>query len=128
MSMNLITLGALTLAVGMLVDNSVVVLENIFRRNRMGLNATDAAIHGSKEVGLAVAASTFTSVVIYLPIALSGGLAGMMFKDFCITIMGALLISLVVSLSVVPMLCSKLLDGSVSVSYTHLESLPAAVF
>lgn len=120
MSLNLITLGALTLAIGMLVDNSVVVLENIFRRNRLGLNAVDAAIDGSKEVGLAVAASTFTSVVIYLPIALSGGLSGMMFKDFCITIMGALLISLVVSLSVVPMLCSKLLDGSVSQEYVRI--------
>lgn len=120
MSLNLITLGALTLAVGMLVDNSVVVLENIFRRNRLELNAKDAAINGSKEVGLAVAASTFTSVVIYLPIALSGGLSGMMFQDFCITIIGALLISLVVSLTVVPMLCSKLLDGSVSQDYVRI--------
>ena len=120
MSFNMITLGALTLAVGMLVDNSVVVLENIFRHNRMGLNAKDAAIKGSREVGLAVMASTLTSVVVYLPIALSGGLAGMMFKDFCFTIIGALLISLIVSLTIVPMLCSKLLDSSVSQDYLKI--------
>ncbi len=120
MSLNLITLGSLTLAVGMLVDNSVVVLENIFRRNRMGLSAGDASVEGSREVGLAVMASTLTSVVVYLPVALSGGLAGMVFRDFCYTIIGALLISLAVSLTVVPMLCSKLLDSSVSQDYVRI--------
>lgn len=93
MSMNIITLGALTLAVGMLVDNSVVVLENIFRHNRMGLGAKEAAVHGSREVGLAVMASTLTSVVVYLPIAVSGRHGGMLFKDFCFTIIGALAVS-----------------------------------
>ncbi len=120
MSMNIITLGALTLAVGMLVDNSVVVLENIFRHNRMGLGAKEAAVHGSREVGLAVMASTLTSVVVYLPIAVSGGMAGMLFKDFCFTIIGALAVSLIVSLTVVPMLCSKLLDSSVSQDYIKI--------
>lgn len=120
MSLNIITLGALTLAVGMLVDNSVVVLENIFRRNRMGLGAKDAAVQGSKEVGLAVMASTVTSVVVYLPIAVSGGMTGMLFKDFCFTIIGALIVSLIVSLTVVPMLSSKLLDSSISQEYIKI--------
>ena len=120
MSLNLITLGSLTLAVGMLVDNSVVVLENIFRRNKMGLSAREASVEGSREVGLAVMASTLTSVVVYLPVALSGGLAGMVFQDFCYTIIGALLASLVVSLTIVPMLCSKLLDSSVSQDYVKI--------
>lgn len=120
MSLNIITLGALTLAVGMLVDNSVVVLENIFRRNHMGLNAAEASVEGSREVGLAVMASTLTSVVVYLPIALSSGMAGMLFRDFCLTIIGALIISLAVSLSVVPMLSSKLLDSSVSQEYAKI--------
>ena len=116
MSLNIITLGALTLAVGMLVDNSVVVLENIFRRNRMGLGAKDAAVQGSKEVGLAVMASTVTSVVVYLPIAVSGGMTGMLFKDFCFT----MIVSLIVSLTVVPMLSSKLLDSSISQEYIKI--------
>lgn len=120
MSLNMLTLGSLTLAIGMLVDNSVVVLENIFRRNKQGLNAEDAAIEGSKEVGLAVMASTLTSIVVYLPIALSGGLAGMMFQDFSFTIIAALLCSLVVAMTVVPMLCSKLLDSSVSEDYIKI--------
>lgn len=120
MSLNMLTLGSLTLAIGMLVDNSVVVLENIFRRNKQGLNAEDAAIEGSKEVGLAVMASTLTSIVVYLPIALSGGMAGMMFQDFSFTIIAALLCSLVVAMTVVPMLCSKLLDSSVSEDYIKI--------
>ncbi|MCI8284049.1 MAG: efflux RND transporter permease subunit [Firmicutes bacterium] len=120
MSLNMLTLGALTLAIGMVVDNSVVVLENIFRRNKEGLNSEDAAIKGSQEVILAVMASTLTSVVVYLPIALSGGLAGMMFKDFSYTIIAALVCSLIVAVTVVPMLCSKLLDNSVSQDYIRI--------
>ncbi|MBR5228869.1 MAG: efflux RND transporter permease subunit, partial [Firmicutes bacterium] len=98
----------------------VVVLENIFRRNKMGLNAHDAAIEGSKEVGLAVAASTLTSVVVYLPIALSGGMVGMLFRDFSFTIVAALGCSLLVSLTVVPMLASNLLDNTISEDYIRL--------
>jgi HAE1 family hydrophobic/amphiphilic exporter-1 len=120
MSLNLLTLGSLTLAIGMLVDNSVVVLENIFRKNKEGLNAENAAIEGSQEVGLAVMASTLTSIVVYLPIALSGGLAGMMFQDFSFTIIAALVCSLVVAVTIVPMLCSKLLDNSVSEDYVRI--------
>lgn len=120
MSLNLLTLGSLTLAIGMLVDNSVVVLENIFRRNQMGLGAEQAAIEGSREVGLAVMASTLTSIVVYLPIAMSGGLAGMMFQDFSFTIIAALLCSLVIAVTVVPMLCSKLLDSSLSQDYVRI--------
>ncbi len=117
MSLNLFTLCSLTLAVGMLVDNSVVVLENIFRTGKLGMNAHNAAIAGSTEVFLPVLASTLTSVVVYLPIALSGGMTGMMFRDFSLTIVAALMASLIMALTVVPMLCSKLLDGSVSEDY-----------
>lgn len=120
MSLNMLTLGSLTLAIGMLVDNSVVVLENIFTRNKQGLNAEEAAIKGSSEVGLAVMASTLTSIVVYLPIALSGGLASMMFRDFSFTIIAALVCSLIVAMTIVPMLCSKLLDGSVSEDYIKI--------
>ncbi|MCR4601190.1 MAG: efflux RND transporter permease subunit [Clostridia bacterium] len=120
MSLNMITLGSLTLAIGMVVDNSVVVLENIFRHNRKGLDSEQASIVGSREVILAVAASTLTSVVVFLPIALADGYAGMIFRDFCMVIIIALAMSLLVSVTVVPMLCSRLLDNSVSEDYLRV--------
>ena len=122
MTLNLITLCALTLAVGMLVDDSIVVLENIFRvsRNEGVASSAEAAAVGSKQIILAVTASTLTSVVVYLPIALSGGLAGMLFGDFCWTFIISLLASLIISLSVVPMLSSRILDHGASLDYLRI--------
>lgn len=120
MSLNLITLTGLTLGVGMLVDNSVVVLENIYRINQNTGNPKESAIVGSKQVLMAVTASTLTSVVVYLPIALSGGFSAMMFKDFCYTIIFALLASLAVSLTVVPALCSQLLRKEIHTDYMRI--------
>ena len=117
MTLNLITLCALTLVVGMLVDNSIVVLENIFRVRQSSANAREAAIKGSKEVFMAVIASTLTTVLVFLPIALSGGMASIMFDDFCFTIIIALLASLVVALTVVPMFSSRLMEGTVATTY-----------
>ncbi|MEG2198774.1 MAG: efflux RND transporter permease subunit, partial [Anaerovorax sp.] len=120
MSLNLITLCALTLAVGMLVDNSVVVLENIFRTRQSSDSAEDAALHGSNEILTAVVASTLTSIVVYLPIAMSNGISALMFRDFCYTIIIALVASLVVSLTVVPMLASRILSHNVSMDYIRV--------
>ena len=120
MTLNLITLSSLTIAVGMLVDNSIVVLENIFRTRQQVDTAEEAAIEGSREIFLAVIASTLTTVLVFLPIALSSGIASLMFKDFCYTIIIALLASLVVSLTVVPMLSSKMLDKGLSTSYIRI--------
>lgn len=122
MTLNLITLSALTLAVGMLVDNSIVALENIYRvsREEGGRHPKEAALIGSRQIALAVSASTLTSVVVYLPIALSSGIAAVMFADFCWTFIIALLVSLVVAITVVPMLSSKLLDRSASQDYLRL--------
>ncbi len=119
-TLNLITLFALTLVVGMLVDNSIVVLENIYRLRQTSKNAVEAAVKGSKEIFIAVAASTLTTVVVFLPIALSGGMAGMIFKDFCFTIVIALLASLVVAMTVVPMFCSKLMEGNLAGHYLRI--------
>lgn len=119
-TLNLVTLAAIAVAVGMLVDNSIVVLENIFRTRREVPNAEEAATRGSKEVLLAVTASSLTTMVVFLPIALSKGLAGLLFKDFCITIVIALAASLIVSITVVPMLCSKLLTRGVNTEYIRL--------
>lgn len=120
MTLNMITLCSLTLAVGMLVDNSIVVLENIFRIRQETSCAAEAAEKGSKEIFLAIVSSTLTSVVVFLPIALSGGITGMMFKDFCFTIIIALMASLVVAITVVPMLCSKLLTKGLSTDYIRV--------
>lgn len=119
MTLNLITLAALTLAVGMLVDNSVVALENIFRVSRIeGVSSSkEAALIGSRQIALAISASTLTSVVVYLPIAMSSGIASLMFADFCWTFIIALMVSLLVAITVVPMLASKLLDSNASEDY-----------
>ncbi|MBQ8591090.1 MAG: efflux RND transporter permease subunit [Firmicutes bacterium] len=120
MTLNLLTLCGLTLGVGMLVDNSIVVLENVYSMNQTINDPYRASIEGSKQVFLSVVASTLTSVVVYLPIALSDGYAGMVFKDFCFTIIFALLASLVVSMTVVPMLCSKILTREVHTDYMRI--------
>ncbi|MBE6020191.1 MAG: efflux RND transporter permease subunit [Clostridiales bacterium] len=120
MTLNLITLCALTLTVGMLVDNSIVVLENIFRVRQEHKDAKEAAMKGSKEVFMAVIASTITTVLVFLPIALSGGIASVMFDDFCFTIIIALLASLVVALTVVPMFSSKLMEGTIPTTYIRI--------
>ena len=116
MTLNLITLTALTLAVGMLVDNSVVALENIFRvsQHENVSSSKEAALVGSRQIALAISASTLTSVVVYLPIAMSDGIASLLFADFCWTFIIALMVSLLVAITVVPMLSSKLLDRKAS--------------
>ncbi|MCR5481260.1 MAG: efflux RND transporter permease subunit [Clostridia bacterium] len=120
MTLNIITLCALTICVGMLVDNAIVVLENIFRLRQEIPDAAEASRKGATEVFVAVVASTLTTIMVFLPIALSGGLAGMMFKDFCLTIVIALLASLLVAVTVIPMLCSKIMQGTVSTTYMRI--------
>jgi len=116
-SLNVVTLCSLTISIGMLVDDSIVVLENIFRIRQNIPSPQEASAQGSREVLLAVTASTLTTILVFLPIAVSGGLAGLMFKDFCITIVIALIASLLVSVTIVPMLCSKLLTRGISMDY-----------
>lgn len=108
-TLNLMTLGGLTLGVGMLVDNSIVVLENIYRFIELGYSRKDAAINGAKEVGMAIIASTLTTVAVFLPIAFVEGITSVIFKEFALTITMSLGASLLISLTLVPMLSSKLL-------------------
>ena len=111
-TLNMMSLGGITLGVGMIVDNSIVVLENIFTYRADGYDRLDACTKGTGEVIGAVIASTLTTVAVFLPIALSGGMAGMMFKEFCITIVALLLSSLIISITLVPLLCYFLLGGT----------------
>ena len=106
-SLNVMTLGGLALGVGMLVDNSIVVIENIYRHLSMGKDSKTAAREGAKEVGSAIIASTLTTVVVFLPVAFISGIIGDLFKEFALTVSFSLFASLFVALSVVPMLASR---------------------
>jgi HAE1 family hydrophobic/amphiphilic exporter-1 len=108
-TLNIMTLGGLALGVGMLVDNSIVVLENIFRLRQTGLPADEAAERGADEVAMAVTASTLTTIAVFLPIAYVHGIAGELFAPQAWTVTFALLASLVVSLTVLPMLAARFL-------------------
>ncbi|MEW6458212.1 MAG: efflux RND transporter permease subunit [Bacillota bacterium] len=108
-TLNLLTLGALALGVGVIVDDAIVVLENIYRHRQEGLDSLAAARTGAAEVTGAVLGASFTSMSVFLPIAFVGGMASVLFTPFSLTVVFALLSSLIMALTVVPMLGSRLL-------------------
>jgi HAE1 family hydrophobic/amphiphilic exporter-1 len=108
-SLNIVSLGGLALGVGMLVDNAIVVLENIYRHRNEGYSRVEAALLGTKEVGGAILASTLTTIVVFLPIVFTEGVAADIFKEMALTISFSLLASLIVALTLIPMLSSKFL-------------------
>lgn len=110
LTLNLMTLGGLALGVGMLVDNSIVVLENIYRHREEGLGKMEAANVGAQEVGMAIIASTLTTVAVFLPVIFVEGITGHIFKELSLTVTFSLLCSLLVAQTLVPMLCSKILE------------------
>ncbi|MBA6262951.1 efflux RND transporter permease subunit [Colwellia sp. Bg11-12] len=106
-SLNIMSLGGIALAVGLLVDNAIVVLENIARYREKGASIIDAAIKGTDEVSGAVIASTLTTLAVFFPLAFVTGFAGQLFSDQAMTVTFALLASLVVALTLIPMLASR---------------------
>jgi len=106
-SLNIMSLGGLTLGIGLLVDNSIVVLESIQRKRDEGLGPLEAAQEGASEVGQAVIASTMTTVCVFVPIVFVQGIAGQLFSDQALTVTYSLAVSLVVALSLIPMLASR---------------------
>ena len=108
-TMNMMSLGGVAMGVGMIVDNSIVVLENIFHYRSDGYSNYEACTQGTGEVALSISASTLTTVAVFLPIGLSDGMVGMFFSDFCLTICTLMLTSLVVALTIVPLLSYFLL-------------------
>ena len=106
LSLNVMSLAGLALATGMVVDDSIVVLESIAKARERGLSVLQAAITGTKEVSMAVVASTLTTVAVFFPLVFVEGVAGQLFKDQALTVSIALMISLVVSLTLIPMLSS----------------------
>lgn len=118
-TLNIMSLGGLALGIGMLVDNSIVVSESIFRHKTLGKPGIKAAYEGTREVGMAVTASTLTTVSVFLPIIYIHGLAGQLFKDQALTVTFSLLASLFVSLTLLPMLASRELPLDLSQEVSH---------
>ena len=106
-SLNIMSLGGITLGIGLLVDNSIVVLESIQRKREGGLGIVEAARKGAGEVGQAVIASTVTTVCVFVPIVFVQGVAGQLFRDQALTVTFSLTVSLLVALTLIPMLASR---------------------
>ena len=107
LTLNIMSLLGLTLTIGALVDDSIVVLENIFRHMEMGEKPMDAAISGRSEIGLAAIAITMVDVVVFTPIAFLSGITGQFFRDFGLVVVSAVLLSLFISFTLTPMLASR---------------------
>jgi HAE1 family hydrophobic/amphiphilic exporter-1 len=121
-SLDNLSLMALTLSVGFVVDDAVVMLENIVRRIEFGETAIDAAINGSREIGFTIVSMTISLVAVFIPVLFMAGILGRLFREFAITISVAILVSGFVSLSLTPMLASRLLKGqSLRESTLHEE-------
>lgn len=110
-SLNNISLLALTLAVGLVVDDAIVVLENIVRHVEMGKKPMEAAFQGSREIGFTIVSITLSLVAVFIPVFFMGGVVGRVFREFAGTISAAILVSGFVSLTLTPMMCSRLLKG-----------------
>ncbi len=115
-TINMLSLGGLMLGVGMLVDNSIVVIESIFRKLEEGENSIDAALNGSREVSLSIITSTLTTIVVFFPITFAGGVTADMLGELTYTISFAIISSLVIALSFVPMMSALLFKNGPSKS------------
>ncbi len=121
-SLDNLSLMALTISTGFVVDDAVVVLENITRHLENGENKFDAAINGAKEVGFTVMSMSISLIAVFIPILLMGGIVGRLFREFSVTLSIAILVSLFISLTITPMMCAQLLnnkESDASNRYTH---------
>ncbi|MFN3713629.1 MAG: efflux RND transporter permease subunit [Alcanivoracaceae bacterium] len=116
-SINLLTLLAMVLAIGIVVDDAIIVLENIHRHIEEGMEPVDAAVQGARELAWPVVAMTTTLVAVYLPIGFLGGLTGTLFVEFAFSLAGAVLLSGIIALTLSPMMCAKILK-----SHAHGEA------
>ena len=122
-SLNIMSLGGIALGVGMLVDNAIVVLESIFRCREEGDDITTSAVRGTDEVGTAVIASTLTTIAVFFPIIFVEGIAGQIFKDMALSVVFALLASLMFALFFIPMLASRTFVQRASSGFSLKQSL-----
>lgn len=121
-SLNIMSLGGIALAIGMLVDNAIVVLENIARYKEQGMAPMEAAKKGASEVSMAITASTLTTVAVFFPLVFVEGVAGQLFKDQALTVTYALLASLLVALTLIPAMAARERTGSASASAAAAET------
>ncbi len=130
LTLNLMTLGGLALGCGMLVDNAIVVLENIFRLRQEGRDARGAAQEGTRGVAAAIIASTLTTIVVFLPVVYVKGVAGLLFKEQALTVAWSLVASLIVALLLIPMLASRFLvkPPSSLLSSKELQVVPRTLY
>src|SRR6202790_3588812 len=110
-SINNMTLLALTLSVGFVVDDAIVMLENIVRHIEGGMKPFEAALKGSREIGFTIVSITFSLIAVFIPVLLMGGIVGRVFREFAVTIAVAIVVSGFVSLTLTPMLCARVLNG-----------------
>ncbi|MET0893925.1 MAG: efflux RND transporter permease subunit, partial [Pseudoxanthomonas sp.] len=121
-TINLLTLLAMVLAIGIVVDDAIIVLENIHRHIEEGMSPFDASIKGARELAWPVVAMTTTLVAVYLPIGFQGGLTGVLFTEFAFTLAGSVLLSGVIALTLTPMMCSLILKPHVEGGKGRLEA------
>src|SRR5688572_9976363 len=123
-SINTLTLLGIVLSIGLVVDDAIVVLENIYAKIEAGAAPLDASIAGTREIFFAVVSTTLTLAVVFLPLLFMGGLSGRLFREFGVTIAGAVLISALVALTLTPMLCSRLLRAGQGRGWLFLKTEP----
>ena len=111
-SINLLTLLALVLAIGLVVDDAIIVVENVNRHLEEGMKPIPAAIQAARELGGPIIAMTVVLIAVYVPIGFQGGLTGALFTEFAFTLVGAVTISAIVALTLSPMMCSRLLEAA----------------
>ncbi|MCP4332048.1 MAG: MMPL family transporter [Gammaproteobacteria bacterium] len=112
-SINLLTLLAMVMAIGLLVDDAILVVENIYRHIGEGLKPMQAALQGAREIAKPVIATTVVLCVVYAPIGLLGGLTGVLFQEFAFTLVGTIIISTIIALTLSPMMCSRVLSPTI---------------
>ncbi|MCG6890475.1 MAG: efflux RND transporter permease subunit [Gammaproteobacteria bacterium] len=112
-SINLLTLLAMVMAIGLLVDDAILVVENIYRHIGEGLRPMEAALQGAREIAKPVIATSIVLCVVYAPIGLLGGLTGILFQEFAFTLVGTIIISTIVALTLSPMMCSRVLKPTI---------------
>ncbi len=120
-TLNMISLSGLALGIGMLVDNSIVVIENVYRMRNEGLSARKAAVEGAKQVSGAITASTLTTVCVFAPIVFTEGITRQLFVDMGLTIAYALLASLLIALTFVPMMASRMLNKTKEIRHPWFD-------
>jgi HAE1 family hydrophobic/amphiphilic exporter-1 len=126
-SLNVISLAGFAFAVGMFIDNAIVVLENIFRRHSLGESPLVATVRGTKEVWGAVLAATLTNIAVFAPVIFMQEEAGQLFRDIALAVTGALLLSVVASMTIVPAATARLFRDSNPDEYKHEASPHLAV-